>query len=449
LPKVTLTGLSGDIEHQVFVLEGKPVFIFGRHEKVHINLGSDPLISQIHFLVDVSDDFPRVVDLGSTNGLAVNERLYGGRFGKPPEFVHLKDGDIITAGNTLIKINFQASESGDGKTSESNRQKHMGFPSPQRSSSNTVRIAHDIPAGLAAPSDRPPVPQVKEKKEGNDPSATTLYPGMSDYTIQKCVHTGNKGLVYRAINNETGVLTAIKILLPESVKRPRIVEGFLHEIELSRHLEHPHLIHYLGDGMVDGSPYLAMEFLNGGNLHEYLDKLPEQRMPLEEAIPLICHVASATSYMQSRQLVHKDIKPKNIILEQQSDGKLIAKLSDFGLTSHISRPGDRKIPPMAIGGTPAYMPPEQLVDVANSIPQSDVFSIAATLYQMLSGHLLYDFTGPDQISVILDGNIIPILDHCPELPGRVAETINKALSYQPEQRFANAGELLLALRELI
>ena len=125
---------------------------------------------------------------------------------------------------------------------------------------------------------------------------------------------------------------------------------------------------------------------------------------------------------------------------------MAAKLSDMGLTSRISGQEDEFLPVFSEGGTPAYMPPEQVTDISKTLPQSDVFSAAATAYQMLSGKLLYDFKDADQIATILDGNIMPLLTLCPHLPGRFAEVINKALAYYPENRFADGEEMLAAVK---
>lgn len=173
-------------------------------------------------------------------------------------------------------------------------------------------------------------------------------------------------------------------------------------------------------------------------------------MEMPQAVPLFLQLLEAVGYMHSVSLVHRDIKPKNILLDLRRGGGMAVKLSDMGLSCRFSSPDAGEFLPIVTeGGTPAYMPPEQLTDLTRALPDSDVFSAAATFYHMVTGELLYEFKDRDQTETILDGVIRPIRELRPDLPGRVADVITKALSYAPESRYANAMEMLAAFRNAL
>lgn len=434
MSNVRVVCTAGSLAGNSFDLIGGPVFIFGRYAKAHVVLVGDPSASQLHFLIDISNDKVRVTDLGSTNGLVVNDILYGGKFGKMPvEFIPLASGDVIAAGNNQFRVEIadEPHKLGAKPVSTTRRESAGG------NENNTIQRRRDDSFARPKPSSR------KTDSEPID------FPAVEGYTIIDRIGIGGRGVVYKAIQDQTGERVAIKIMLARTTKKRRALDIFRREIQITKQLSHPNIIRYLGDGLAGGAPYLALEYVNGGNLDQRLSDMPDKRMPFVQAIPLFIQILEATSYMHQKGLVHKDIKPKNILLDLRRGGGMAAKLSDMGLSSRTATADDEFMPAMNEGGTPAYMPPEQLTDITKALPQSDVFSAAATAYQMLSGRLLYDFKDKDQVTTILDGNIVPILTLCPDLPGRFAEVINKALSYYPESRYADAEEMLVALRSAL
>ncbi len=277
-------------------------------------------------------------------------------------------------------------------------------------------------------------------------------PDVEGYTIVEQIGGGGKGVVYRAVKNDTGATAAIKMMLFNrgKFKKQRSLEMFRREISITKQLEHPNIIRYLGDGISGGSPFLALEYVAGGNLDELIRGAPAHRLDLGQAVPLFIQLLEAVAHMHNHYLVHRDIKPKNILLDVRRGGSLAVKLSDMGLTCRFSNnDSDDFLPIVTEGGTPAYMPPEQLTDLTRAIPQSDVFSSAATLYQMLTGSLLYDFKGKDQHDTIIEGRIKPILHLRPDLPADLAGVINTGLAYKPENRYANAQEMLEAFKKAL
>ncbi len=444
--------LAGPLKGQAFHLDGGPVFLFGRHAKATFSLACDPAASHLHFLVDTSENRIRIFDLGSTNGLVINDKHLGGKQGAPfTDFVALKDGDTVLAGACLFKLSV-VEETPSTRVARLTNQQESPISAGQIIPAGgrlTAIVVKGNPQACQAPASESGAPTI-EMGEG-EPGQPVL-PEVSGYTIIERIGGGGKGVVFRAVKNDSGVSAAIKTLPfnRNKNKKKRSLEMFRREINITRQLEHPNIIRYLGDGLSQGMPYLALEYVEGGTLDELIRRSPERRLDLPTTVPLFIQILEAVAHMHNHFLVHRDIKPKNVLLDLRRGGGMAAKLSDMGLSCRFSNnDSDEFLPIVSEGGTPAYMPPEQLTDLTRAIPQSDVFSSGATLYQMLTGSLLYDFTDRDQHDTIIEGNITPILALRPDLPIQVANVVTKSLSYRPEHRYANAQEMLDAFKSAL
>ena len=454
MPNISLLCLSGPLTGQIFRLSGGPLFIFGRYPRANCSLAADPSASHLHFAIDVSDSRVRIIDLGSTNGLVVNDRHYGGKTGTPVvDFVALKNGDIIMAGSCVFRLNQETPRTSRATTQAEERKKSAIIPNLYRPATQHARrpapAYHDTVSTdtvLSPPVSAPP----GEETTVDGAEKDAPFPEIVGFTIVEKIGGGGKGVVYKAVKNDTGAAAAIKLLLSHKGHRLRSIEVFRREILVTRQLSHPNIIRYLGDGLAGGDPYLALEFIAGGTVDELISSSPGGRMDLPEAVPLFIQILEATAYMHSLFLVHRDIKPKNILLDVRRGGSMAAKLSDMGLACRVtSHDMDELFPIVSEGGTPAYMAPEQLLDITRAMPQSDVFSLAAPVYHMLTGTLLYDFAGRDQREAIIEGNIKPILYLRPDLPPGLANAISKGLSYNPENRYENAQEMLDAIKQAL
>lgn len=455
---IYLKCVSGPLAGQIFHLDGGPVFIFGRYAKAHFSLAADPAASHLHFLVDISDNRVRILDLGSTNGLVVNGRHLGGKFGLPmKEFATLRHDDAILSGGSLFRLIVEEDETAGSRNADDPMSRAIGARrsgSTRRGKVTLISGPNRPFAGADAEAGEKRL-SFEEPEQTDPPDAAASQdedslPAVAGYTIIEKIGGGGKGVVYKAIKDDSGVTAAIKMMLfnRNKSKKQRSLEMFRREIQITRQLKHPNIIRYLGDGISKGLPYLALEYAGGGNLSELIGREPEKRMDLPQTVPLFIQLLEAVAHMHSLSLVHRDIKPKNILLDVRRGGSLAVKLSDMGLSCRFSSQDyDDFLPIISEGGTPAYMPPEQLTDLTRAIPQSDVFSAAATFYQMLTGSLLYDFTDRDQTDAILEGNIKPILYLRPDLPLGLANVISKGLSYNPENRYANAQEMLEVLKK--
>jgi serine/threonine-protein kinase len=204
-------------------------------------------------------------------------------------------------------------------------------------------------------------------------------------------------------------------------------------------------VHFRDVGSFGGHLFLAVDYIHGSDLARLLSA--HRRIPMKQAVGLACQVLEALEHAHERGFVHRDIKPANVLLE--ADGKRRrVKLADFGLArvyessqlSGLTLPND-------MGGTPGYMPPEQITNFREARPPADQYATAATLYHMLTGQHVYDLPKgiTELLPLILTQPPVPILERGPGLPAALAEAIHRALEREPEKRFRNVRAFRKAL----
>ncbi len=442
MQKISLHCLAGPLKDQVFPLRNGPVFIFGRYAKSSFSLAADPAASNLHFLIDTSEGRVRIIDLGSTNGLVINEKHMGGKQGTPfRDFAHLKSGDTILAGACLFRLSVveesTARQAGPDARSSPGRDR-----ADDGHGHLTAIMQKEISARLAA-----------REREMNPPLQENGLPVIEGYTLLEKIADGGGSVVFKAVKDDSGATAAIKTPNAGGGESRRSAETLLREIAVVRQLRHGNIIRHLGDGVAGGKPYLALEYVDGGTMDELIALSPGQRLGAGQAVPLFLQLLEALASMHSRFLVHRDVNPWNILLDLRRGGGLAVKLSGFGLACRATSAGLRDagdFPAEPHGhGAFACMPPEILTDPAGVIPESDVFGAAATFYRMVTGEHLYDFINHDRDAVIISGRIRPIIDLHPSLPGHVAAVISRALEHDPANRYANAQEMLNAFQNAL
>jgi len=262
------------------------------------------------------------------------------------------------------------------------------------------------------------------------------------FDIERLVGSGGMATVYRAIDRQTDQPVALKVLHGRSVEQ---TERFEQEAELLAELSHPAIVRYVGHGTTPaGEHYLAMEWLDGETLEDALGHGP---LTIGQSVELGRRVAEALASAHRRGIVHRDIKPGNLLVTQEN-GRETVKLADFGLArvyqvsemSGLTLTGD-------IGGTLAFMAPEQVTHYRDARPPADQYAAAATLYNLLTGCLIHDFPNDfrDQLVLIMQEKPVPIRSRRPEIPEKLAEAIHRALAREPGDRFADVRALRLAV----
>ncbi len=246
---------------------------------------------------------------------------------------------------------------------------------------------------------------------------------------------GGMGIVYKARHQDLNRIVALKMILASQLASGDQVTRFHAEAQAAAQLSHPHIVQVYEAGQLCGQHYFAMQYVDGASL---ADRLRRGAMPVEEAARCLIAVARAVAYLHAKGIVHRDLKPANILLD--ADG--YPYVTDFGLAkmleteSHLTSSG-------VIVGTPSYMAPEQAAGRHATVgPRSDVYSLGAILYEMLTGR------PPFREATPLD-TLVQVLESEPNLPRQLNSDIPreleliclKCMAKEAEQRYATAAEL--------
>ncbi|MFF5157796.1 protein kinase [Streptomyces sp. NPDC000348] len=362
----------------------------------------DARVSRRHCRFDIDPPEVRVRDLGSLNGTYVNGVKIGGRQPEPRPGGEraLADGDVVRVGGTELLVS------------------------------------------VTAPGDDAPF-------------------DVHDYALLRELGRGGQGVVHLARHRSTGELVAVKLLSAEVAAEPEAGRQFLREIENTRALRHPNVVGFRGSGTLGETLFFGCEYCEGGSV----DRLIARRgtpMPPGEAVAIATQVLDALVYAHhaaipsvrladgsvdsGRGLVHRDIKPQNILLSGPGDPPVV-KLADFGLAKAFDRAGLSGLTRTgAVGGSVAFMPRAQIVNYKFARPEVDVWATAASLYWMLTGHAPRNFpVGSDPVAVVLREPPVPIRERSSSIPPGLAEVIDAVLVDSPRLPGTSAEEFKHAL----
>ncbi len=262
------------------------------------------------------------------------------------------------------------------------------------------------------------------------------------YELLERIGEGGMAEVYRAKQlTAFGREVALKVIRPEFTGDSPFRRRFLREALAISRLSHPHILPLIEFGDEDGTLYLVMPLVREGTLRDLLNERGGWLMP-EEALPLFYQLCEAVQYAHEEGIIHRDIKPQNILLQQHTH----VFLADFGIArdrfdTHMTQTG-------AGIGTAEYMAPEQAEGRSNA--RSDIYSLGVVLYQMLTGMVPYSGTTPLQVLMKQASEPIPDPRRCnPGLPADLLDIFAIALAKAPAQRFASAQALSHALQQVM
>jgi serine/threonine-protein kinase len=265
----------------------------------------------------------------------------------------------------------------------------------------------------------------------------------ANYELDREIGRGGMGIVYKAKDRRLKRHVAVKLLPPELAFRGEIRSRFLKEAETAAQLSHPNIVPIYSVDERDGLVYFVMAFVDGENLAARLHS--QGRLDSVEARRILKEVAEALAYAHERGVVHRDIKPDNILLCADDDGRVM--VTDFGIARAVSEGADSRLTAtgMAIG-TPAYMSPEQSMGERDIDGRADLYALGVVGYQMLSGEL--PFNAPSTPALLvkqISERPTPVDVHRPDAPPDLARAIMLLLEKEPANRFPTADALVTAL----
>jgi len=276
----------------------------------------------------------------------------------------------------------------------------------------------------------------------SDPSALAPGTTFAAYRIESQLGAGGMGVVYRATQVALARVVALKVMRPELGRKADFRERFLREARAAAAIHHPNVVTIHDAGDHDGTLYMAFEFVSGGDLAGLLRR--RSPLPLHEAVRLVADCAEGLAALHRAGLVHRDIKPHNIFLDENAR----AKLGDLGLARREG--GEDRMTMTGQGlGTPAYMAPEQAAGISDIDIRADLYALGGTLFTLLTGRPPFD--GPTPWAVVDQ-----VLHHPPPDPAmlnpaigpELRTVVQRLMAKSRDDRFADPQALLTALRAL-
>jgi serine/threonine protein kinase len=257
------------------------------------------------------------------------------------------------------------------------------------------------------------------------------------YRLVRKLGEGGMGAVFLAEDTLLGRQVALKVPCFETDDDQEIVERFYREARVAAAIEHPNLCPVLDVGCDGEFHFLTMPYLDGTPLSRR-----EKPWPADRAVDLVRLLALAVAHLHERGIVHRDLKPANVMIKPGGEPVLM----DFGLARSFTAAGRITVPGGSMGGTPAYMPPEQVLGEAQAVgPATDVYALGVILYELLTGSLPFEGPIATIYGQILHAEPPPPSTRRPELDGRLDAVCLKAMAKKPEDRYSSAAEFARAL----
>lgn len=277
-----------------------------------------------------------------------------------------------------------------------------------------------------------------------EPAPGAALPPGERYELGESLGQGGMGRVVLAFDRQLGRNVALKLLTHGD---PEILRLFLGEARAQARVQHDHVLEIYDSGELDGRPFIAMRYVAGGTLAEIGGSLS-----IEHRVRLLVQVARGLHAAHREGLLHRDVKPSNVLVERTADGGLKALVTDFGLATELGD-ADAMAADAADGvaGSPCYIAPERLSGTPATVDRrSDVYSLGITLYRVLTGEL--PFTGPNTVAVLrqaLHEELPPPRRRLPSLPAELEAVILRCTAREPDRRYASAQAVAADLQRYL
>jgi serine/threonine-protein kinase len=272
------------------------------------------------------------------------------------------------------------------------------------------------------------------------PIQDALQAALGDaYRIERELSPGGMSRIFLATESSLGRAVVVKVL-PSELANEVSATRFRREIEIAARLQHPHILPVLTAGVSGSLLYFIMPYVTGESLRHRLSR--ERQLPIADAVGILREVADALAYAHANGVVHRDVKPENILLESGH-----AVLADFGIARALLQATDGNLTATGLGiGTPGYMAPEQAAGERSVDARVDVYALAVVGYEMIAG--LPPFSGPSAQAVVvahLTAQPRALRELRPDIPPDLAQALERGMAKLPDQRFQTAAEFRDAL----
>lgn len=264
---------------------------------------------------------------------------------------------------------------------------------------------------------------------------------LDEYRIENPLGHGGMARVYRAFDTKLHRNVALKVIAPDFREHEQFTQRFEHEARSIARLEHPNIVHIYRFGEANGLFYMAMQYIDGVDLAWLIKdyRHSSEIVPIDDQLRIIDQVGQALDYAHRRGVIHRDVKPGNIMID--TDGRAI--LTDFGIALPTSEQSQ-----VEASGSPAYIAPEQVVESGHVVPQSDLYSLGISLFQMLTGELPFRGASPSEIA------LCQVTEQPPRpgelnviVPPAVDAVVLRSLSKDPQHRYPGGMAFSAAFQE--
>jgi len=433
---VELKVLQGELKGRAVTFERPGCVLFGRATDAALRVENDPFVSRHHFLLEISPPFVLLSDLGSTNGVYVNDRLYGGRdttgrgLARPAsKATFLSDGDQIVVGQNRISVSIDEGAV-PGTTARRRTTTRRALPFAGTPTASMGELAASALAG--------------------------------QYQVGPELGRGWMGVVYQAVDVRSGEMVSLKTLVPNVVFTDEAADAFLARAKALGELVHPSLCRQYGVWR-DGNVFVsAREYVDGRNLAQLLN-MRGGRLGPDEAVPIMGETLDGLVYAiaKSGDIYHRNIKPSNILVSGRGPDSR-ARVADFGLFHGLEATGLSQIMLSDLYHDAApYWPRERITWFGRTLPASEVFSVAAVFYELLTGCLPRDGVAElrnevrkagrpaglaDFLRVFAGHPPVPVRTRNPDVPAQIAAVIDRALAEPAVEAGADPGKILAEAR---